>query len=241
MITLAIDTSTPHGHIALLDGAALENGAALPAAPAQPGQALLLEERFVGDRSHSASLFVALEKARALTERIDCIAVGLGPGSYAGVRIAIAAALGLRLAFAARLVGLPSVAALDTAVPGPSPRAIEPPPGAIWPAPHIVIGDARRESFYFTRVEDGVCVEGPLLATEAELRARLSATPLPVYATEPVPQFPQAQIALPSALKLALLASTHTGIIATDNLEPIYLREPHITQPKTRPGLPPRP
>lgn len=226
MITLAIDTSTPHGSIALLDSAAFETDV-------PPAGALLFEEHFVGDRSHSASLFVALEKARALTDHVDVIAVGLGPGSYAGVRIAIAAAMGLRLAFGAKLAGIPSVAALDTTV--------ETSYGATWPTHYIAIGDARRESFYFSRIENGTCVEGPLLATEAELRDRLSAIPLPIYATEPVPQFPQAQIALPSAVKLALNALTNTGIIATENLEPIYLREPHITQPKQRPGLPPRP
>ena len=218
MITLAIETSTPHGSVALLDG-----------------ETLLAEEHFIGDRSHSASLFVALEKLRALVERVDQIAVGLGPGSYAGVRIAIAAALGLRLAMHARWVGLPSVAALD--VPEPA---------------YIVIGDARRDSFYFTRIENGVCTEGPLLATETELRARLTATaaspstgtasttattPLPVYATEPVPQFPAARVALPAAIRLAHLAATARGITATEHLEPIYLREPHITQPKVRPGI----
>lgn len=225
MITLAIDTSTPHGSVALLDSAALQ------ADPPVAEKALLLHEQFVGDRSHSASLFVALEKARALAAHVDIIAVGLGPGSYAGVRIAIAAALGLRLAYGAKLVGIPSVAALDTTVPTSY--------GATWPKDYIVIGDARRESFYFTRVEDGACTVGPLLTTEAELRERLSATSLPIYTTEPVPQFPEAQVALPSAANLAILAMTDTGIIATENLEPIYLREPHITQPKKRPGLPP--
>lgn len=207
MITLAIDTSTPHGSVALLvDGA------------------LLFDEHFVGDRSHSASLFVSLEKARALIEQADHIAIGLGPGSYAGVRIAIAAAIGLRLALNAKLVGLPSVAALD--VPEPD---------------YIVIGDARRESFYFSRIEDGACVEGPLLSTETELTQRLAACgTLPIYATEPVPQFPDARIALPSAIRLAHLAAASRGIIATENLEPIYLREPHITQPKQRPGILPR-
>jgi tRNA threonylcarbamoyladenosine biosynthesis protein TsaB len=226
MITLAIDTSTPHGSVALLDSEALQGDTP------QADQALLLDEHFIGDRSHSSSLFVALEKARALAGHVDQIAVGLGPGSYAGVRISIAAALGLRLAFGAKLVGIPSVAALDTAV--------ETSYGATWPTQYIVIGDARRESFYFSQIESGVCVIGPLLATEAELRERLSATPLPVYATEPVPQFPEAQIALPSAINLAILAASNTGIIATDNLEPIYLREPHITQPKQRPRFPPR-
>jgi tRNA threonylcarbamoyl adenosine modification protein YeaZ len=165
-----------------------------------------------------------LEKVRAKIERADQIAVGLGPGSYAGVRIAIAAAMGLRLALDARLVGVPSVAALDI-----SARA------------YIVIGDARRESFYFSRIEDGVCTKGPLLATEGELKQKLaSSSGLPVYATEAVPQFPDIQIALPSAVLLARLAAAGRGIIATENLEPIYLREPHITQPKQRPGFPPR-
>jgi tRNA A37 threonylcarbamoyladenosine modification protein TsaB len=99
-----------------------------------------------------------------------------------------------------------------------------------------VIGDARRETFYFTRVEKGVCVEGPLLATAAELAQRLEgATGLPVFATEAVAPFPIAQIALPSASILARLAAAQRGIVATENLDPIYLREPHITQPKPRP------
>ncbi|EDY18652.1 peptidase M22 glycoprotease [Chthoniobacter flavus Ellin428] len=207
MITLAIDTSTPHGSVALL-----------------ADDALLFDEHFIGDRSHSASLFVALEKVRAQTDRVDQIAIGLGPGSYAGVRIAIAAALGLRLALDAKLAGIPSVAALETDAPT-----------------YIVIGDARRDSFYFSRIENGVCVEGPLLATEEELKQRLgSCAALPIFATEAVLPFPAAQIALPSAALLARLAAANRGIIATENLEPIYLREPHITQPKQRPGIPPR-
>ena len=202
MMTLALDTSTAHGSVALLDG-----------------NTMLLEEKFTADRSHSSSLFVALEKVRAATDRVDQIAVGLGPGSFAGVRIAIAAAIGLRLSFGAKLVGIPSVAALDTASPV-----------------YLAIGDARRETFYFSHVENGVCVEGPLLATAAELTQRLKeSADLPVFATEALPSFPIAQAALPSAAILARLAVQQRGIVATENLEPIYLREPHITQPKPRP------
>ena len=208
MITLAIDTSTSVGSVALLaDGV------------------LAFDEQFSADRSHSATLFVALGKARALAPRIDRIAVGLGPGSYAGVRIAIAAALGLELSSGAQLVGLPSVAALQ--VPEED---------------YLAIGDARRDTFYFTHVEQGACIAGPLLASADELSGRLGALPdLPVYATEPVPGFPGAQLALPSAAILARLAAEGRGIVAEKDLEPIYLREPHITQPKSRPGIPPRP
>jgi len=204
MNILAIDTSTTHGSVALLAGGALA-----------------FEERITADRSHSSSLFTTLEKVRAVTERLDQIVVGLGPGSYAGVRISIAAAIGLRLSLGARLVGIPSVAALET-------EARE----------YVVIGDARRESFYFSRIENGVCAEGPLLATEAELAERLkTVSALPLLAMAEVPQFPATQIALPSAAILARLGAEERGIVATGDLEPIYLREPHITQPKSRGGL----
>lgn len=206
MTILAIDTSTSHGSVALLaDGA------------------LVLDEQFLADRSHSSTLFTVLEKALALAPRIDQIAIGLGPGSYAGIRIAIAAALGLELSLGAELIGLPSVAALQTSF-----------------ASFICIGDARRETFYFTRVENGQCVEGPLLASAEELTARLAEhVALPIFATEEVPGFSNTQHALPSAAILARLAAEQRSIVALGSLEPIYLRDPHITPPKPRPGIPP--
>ena len=76
--TLAIETSTHQGSLALL----------------HRGEMIFSESCGAG-RSHSSLLFAVLERAlKALPEgsRIDLIAVGLGPGSYAGVRIAIAAA-----------------------------------------------------------------------------------------------------------------------------------------------------
>ena len=201
MITLALDTSTSRGSVALLvDGE------------------LLLDERFSADRSHSATLFTVLEKARALAPRIDQIAVGLGPGSYAGIRIAIAASLGLELATGAKLLGIPSVAALEVPV-----------------TEYLAIGDARRDTFYFTHVVEGLCPQGPLLATQPELTTLLQSHPaLPIFATEEVPGFPQTQLALPSATILAKLAAQNRGIVATESLEPIYLREPHITRPKAK-------
>lgn len=200
MIVLAIDTSTAQGSVALL----------------ADGQ-LLLDESFLADRSHSATMFAMLERALEMIrgQQLDLVTVGLGPGSYAGVRIAIAAATGLEIGLGAKPVGIPSVAALETEQPG-----------------FLVIGDARRETFYFTRVENGLCVEGPLLASESELRERIAAHPgLPVFATEALPTFPDAIIAQPSAAKIADLAARGVGVQSGD-LEPIYLREPHITKPK---------
>lgn len=201
MTILALDTSTPRGSVALMrDGS------------------LILDEVFTADRSHSSALFPILERARALAPEIDTIAVGLGPGSYAGVRIAIAAALGLSMAGDTRIVGLASVAALETDA-----------------ARYIAIGDARRESFYFAIVENGVCQEGPTLVPVAELPTLIASHPgLPIYAPTPRAQFPDSQTTLPRASRLAWLAAEERGILMKDDLEPLYLREPHITQPKPR-------
>ena len=115
----------------------------------------------------------------------------------------------------AELVGIPSVAALETNA-----------------ARYIAIGDARRDTFYWTEVNEGICVEGPQLLTEAELRERLSTNTLPVFTGELLDVAPDAQLTLPSAAIIARLAAADRGIVARGDLEPIYLREPHITQPK---------
>jgi tRNA threonylcarbamoyladenosine biosynthesis protein TsaB len=199
MTILAIETSTPRGSVALWRKGAL-----------------VLDEVFTADRSHSSALFPILQRARALAPKLDLIAVGLGPGSYAGVRISIAAAMGLAMADEARLVGLASVAALET-------EAVR----------YCAIGDARRETFYFSLVEKGVCMEGPMLLSEAELRERLASLPgLPVYVPAVVPDLPEGTVALPRASLLAALASENRGVLMEGDLEPLYLREPHITQPK---------
>ena len=97
MRILAIDTSTTRGSVALLDG-----------------DRVLLDETFIAERSHESELMPLLQRARDRVEKFDIIAVGLGPGSYAGIRIAIATGMGLQMALGARLVGIPSVAALET-------------------------------------------------------------------------------------------------------------------------------
>ncbi len=170
---------------------------------------------FANDRKHSGAFF---EQLKACTQECglpDRIAIGLGPGSYAGTRIAIAAAIGLRAANDAELIGLASVRAIKTDAPD-----------------YFVIGDARRTSFYFARVDARRCVEGPLLCTADELKARLAANDVPVFCTEPISNFGLVSVAFPSASALAQIAANEDTHSATAPLEPIYLRDPHITQAK---------
>ena len=153
MTILAIETSTHQGSVAVL----------------HEGRIVFSESCGAG-RSHSSLLFAVLERAlQAVPEpaRIDQIAVGLGPGSYAGVRIAISAATGLALSTGAELVGLPSIAALGE-------------------GEYVALGDARRETYYFARVRDGECVEGPVLLSAEELAQKLAGCSVPVLASEEI-------------------------------------------------------
>lgn len=199
MKTLAFELSSGQGSIALL-----EDGA------------VLFERGFPNDRKDSGAFFenvqLCLQQFGAPGETV----VGLGPGSYAGVRIAIATALGLRTALNANLTGIASICAID-----------------VEDRDCCVIGDARRQSFYLARVSNGRLVDGPTLMTATELETRISEAALPVYSSELLPGFPLVKLAYPSARRLAELA--HLQSAEKDDtrpLEPIYLREPHITTPK---------
>ncbi len=99
MKILALDTSTLAATMALVDDSEVLAESNLP-----PG------------RTHSTTLLPEIRrilKDRALEVRdLDLIAVGLGPGSFTGLRIGLAAAKGLAWAAGKPLVGVPTLDAL---------------------------------------------------------------------------------------------------------------------------------
>ena len=201
MKTLALEMSTAKGSIALRDG-----------------DETLFDASFAADRKHSGEFFENMQGCLQSFGEPRQIVVGLGPGSYAGVRIAIAAALGLRAATSAKLVGISSICALE-----------------VETKDYCVVGDARRNSFFFARVSNTRLLDEPILESAAELETRLRQIEIPVYASEKLPQFPTVQLAYPFAGRLAEIALGQANEIAdVESLEPIYLREPHITTPKQR-------
>lgn len=172
-----------------------------------------LVRAFPADRRRSGLFYDNLSLIYRRCAPLDRIAVGLGPGSYAGVRISIATAFGLSSASGARLLGLPSICAIDFGEYG-------------------FIGDARRNSFFFAHVIHGHYGEGPTLVTEEEARRKLSDWHhLPIYTTQPLPQFENVTVAHPSALLLADLARNSVAE-TKEAIEPIYLRQPYITTPR---------
>src|SRR6185436_9866222 len=64
-----------------------------------------------GGRSTRAFALIeaALRQAGWEREDVECIAVGLGPGSYTGIRVAISLAQGWQLAREVRILGISSV------------------------------------------------------------------------------------------------------------------------------------
>jgi tRNA threonylcarbamoyladenosine biosynthesis protein TsaB len=197
---LALDLSTARGSLAWLD----------------EGDNDLMRE-WPNDRKNSAVFF---ENLAAVTEKFgapDTIIVGLGPGSYAGTRIAISAAIGMQVSSGADLIGFPSVSAMRC-------DAHE----------YCVIGDARRKSFFFARIRTNNLIEGPTLFSESELKPKLNAVDkvMPLFTSDSLPQFERAVVRFPSALVLARLGREPQHSFSLPPLEPIYLREPHITMPK---------
>jgi tRNA threonylcarbamoyladenosine biosynthesis protein TsaB len=148
--TLSIEMSTRKATIALLTG-----HAPIPLA------SLDWDQR---DQPHQ-HLFVLLpsflRKAAIDPARLDQYIIGVGPGSFAGIRVALAAANGLALPGTKPVHGLPSAAALARAFASPNaPRTI------------AIVGDARRARFWIARYRwDGALLHPDLAPTLIPLDA----------------------------------------------------------------------
>ena len=199
MKILALELSTARGGLCWLDG----------------GVEVVRDWR--NDRKNSSTFFANLDAVTKTFGSPDIVVVGLGPGSYAGTRIAISAGTGLQVASNARLIGFPSICIMECDV-----------------QEYCVIGDARRKSFFFARIRIHDLIEGPDLFGEEELKAKLVTVKddMPVFCSEVLPQFEQTVIRYPSAALLARLARDARRGFSLPPLEPIYLWAPYITTPK---------
>ena len=215
MKILALEISSARGSLALLDSGERTRPRVLRSAPSPTD--LLFVREWPNDRKNSGPFFEHLAEVQKEFGKPDTIIVGLGPGSYAGTRIAISAAIGLQAASQSRLIGYPSICAIECDA-----------------AEYCVIGDARRQTFFFARIRDNNLAEGPTLMSEAELREKLDKVDrkMSIFATEKLSQFERAEICYPSAKLLARLGQDSNRDFAQPPLEPMYLREPHITVPK---------
>ena len=212
MKTLAIELSSGRGSLAWFDqvSSADSNGGFTHSAS-------LLRE-WPNDRKNSALFFENLQQTIQQFGLPNRIIVGLGPGSYAGIRIAVSAAIGLATTAGSELVGYPSVCAMATQGDD-----------------YAVVGDARRNSFFLVRICKRTVVGDYELVGAPVLCERLAALEpnLPVLSSDLLPQFnPPVVQTYPSAEILGQLAGDAARTFFGPPLEPIYLREANITAPK---------
>jgi tRNA threonylcarbamoyladenosine biosynthesis protein TsaB len=158
-----------------------------------------------------------LEAARCERDEIEAIAIGLGPGSYTGIRGAIALAQGWQLGRGIRLFGISSVECLAA-------QAVK---EKIFGPLNIVI-DAQRNEFYLAGYEivPGHFreVEALRLAPAAEIGQRRAAGQR-IIGPDASQWFAGAQDIYPDAATLGSLACGRRDAVPGEKLEPIYLRE----------------
>ena len=206
---LALDSSTSTASIAFLDD---ENQ-------------ILFEYHQAQQRTNSSVFFQGLETALHECGTPDRVVVGLGPGSYNGLRSSIAAAQGLASACNIELIGLPSILGLEAG-------ATE-----CW-----VVGDARGGQYWLAALSHGQLLEEPFLLTPADLPNHLKRYPhFPLVASQELPHLPSSlnlTIQQPNAAILARIfyhsrdeeaAKTDKARQTKNFLEPLYLKPPHIS------------
>ena len=204
MNLLAIETSVPHASLCL---------------HLQGEQCFYAE--WEAERNHDAHLFPALQQAMdkvATTNGLDYILVGAGPGSYGGVRVALAAGVGIATVTGAKLVAVESWEQLaeDDA---------------------CVIADARR---------GGWTVRFPDARIEVLSHDELKAVQNPFFSVEPARTLAEKGIfsvskeaLVPTAAGLVgtwlRMSPEERAAAAARPAEPIYVRPPHITKATRKP------
>lgn len=154
-----------------------------------------------------------LAQAGVAREEIDTFAVGLGPGSYTGIRVAVAVAQGWQLARGVKLVGVDAITTLAAQA-----QAQE-----IYGRVHIVI-DAQRGEFYLATWDISATDRreiNPLKIVPAAALRQLAGQLL----IGPEAPLPDGKIMYPAAAMVARLAHERTDHVSGDQLLPVYLRE----------------
>lgn len=172
---------------------------------------------FDAPRGRGAEVFSVLEDLRPLWIGLDRIAVGIGPGTYNGLRVACALAGSFQQALGIELVAVPSVCLLETAAES-----------------YTAVGDARGGRIYRAEVRQRSLVGEPSLLTTDEFDRFLSRPgSSPVFRIGELRGAETLPVAWPDAAVLALLAGDLTPADPT-TVAPLYLKPPHITTPRAR-------
>jgi tRNA threonylcarbamoyladenosine biosynthesis protein TsaB len=216
----AIDTSTALGSVALF-----EDGA------------LVAEDARRVSNAHGESLLPmvdALFARHAWTPAsVARWGVGVGPGSFTGIRIAVATAKGVVIATGAELVGVTSLDAIAHGLGGEGELVVS-------------VVDAGKGEVFVQAVRAGAVVVAPCHVRTAEAGARIAGAGVRRIlvvgeAGAGIDWSPLGEVTLLSSAPHDLPRASSVGRIAlgraaqdADSLEPVYVRPPEITMPKPR-------
>ena len=202
MLILALDSSTSVASVAMVDYSIGDTKATV-----------LYHHHEAHERTDSSSFFYGLETAIQTAGKPDLIVVGLGPGSYNGLRVSMAAAQGMASALGVELRGIPSALAMAEET--------------YW-----IAGDARGGSYWLASVIDHQFIQEPFLVPPENIPGLLLTHPdFPLMASTPLPKLPVSQkvtISHPCAITLARLSQEPS--CKKYELTPLYLKSAHITQ-----------
>jgi tRNA threonylcarbamoyladenosine biosynthesis protein TsaB len=219
MFVLGVDTATDYAVVgATLDGEVMREVSVGPGPDGRP--------------RHSAVLLAEIERsvdAAGGWPRIDRIAVGIGPGSFTGLRIGIATARALAQAREIPLAPVGSLAALARGISD----------GSAQETPALPVFDARRSEIFAALFQDADELWPPFVAGPDELAARvreLDRSPLAAgdgalrFAAEL--EAAGATVAPPED-PIHRVAARHVCAVGeaaveapTDQIQPLYLRPP---------------
>jgi len=158
----------------------------------------------------------ALTQAKTERADINLIAVGIGPGSYTGIRSAIAVAQGWQLARKIQLSAISSTEILAATAHSNGRRG----------ETHFII-DAQRNEYYhctWELTDDEQTETTPLSIINVTKAAELEA-----YGPD-ASGFPYCEPLYPNATVLAQLADKQNNFIAGCDIQPIYLRQTNLTK-----------
>jgi tRNA threonylcarbamoyladenosine biosynthesis protein TsaB len=203
--------------------------------------AILAGERVLGrgeapasevGRGQSEALMPLLAQAMAAAgldwKQLDLIGVTVGPGSFTGLRIGLAAARGFSLALGVRIAGVATPEALAAGIPTAERGS----------RPVIVAIDSKRADLFVQPFDPGLKPIAAVTALPAEQAARLAGeTPLLVGDAAPrlLPFVPGAMLSAapprPDPAALARLAARLSEEGRALPAEPLYLRPADVTLP----------